>query len=565
MLKELLLQFVVSLLPAVSYQLWHETAGNRRKRRLLVSFISAVSLISCIFLYDDFIGYAFDFRVVPYLIGALYGGTTAIVTLSALYIGTEAFLFDNIRDCIASTGLILILAVWLLKYAGTFRASPTRHKVKIGIYSAGFVIFYKALHLQYDIQINKLSWTPATELALVVYMIACPLAIHLSIAIIELLQRNKRLQDEIRIVSANYRNQAEKLQQLIDETNFAVLLVDENGRLTHINEIGMKLFALAANDGGTDYFIGWNYNDIFDPAASDLCINLLNKALAGERMALEPLVGEEKIYLKKSFPLYSADDDRIAGAALIVQDITEMYRLRNEVGRMERLSLVGQMAASITHEIRNPMAVIRGFVQLMREKSPSDQQQYFRIVMDELDRANNIISDFLSLAQNRVLTMEPGSLNEIILTIFPLLEADANMRGQAVQLELDDVPDMIMNEKEMKQLLLNLARNGMEAMTDKGMLHIATKLEDGYISLTVRDEGTGIPQHKIKRLFEPFFTTKQRGTGLGLPLCLSIAERHSGRIDVISKLGEGTSFIVTFDLAANHKEPRGRAYYETGS
>jgi signal transduction histidine kinase len=216
---------------------------------------------------------------------------------------------------------------------------------------------------------------------------------------------------------------------------------------------------------------------------------------------------------------------------------------------MERLSLVGQMAASITHEIRNPMAVIRGFVQLLQERSPQSQHEYYRIIMEELDRTNQIINDFLSLAQNRELKMEFASLNASIQDIVPLLLADANLRGQSLKVNLcPELPGMMLNDREMKQMLLNLARNGMEAMGEKGVLSISTTYMDQEVSIHIRDEGVGIPQEKMKHLFEPFFTTKTRGTGLGLPLCLSIVERHRGKIEVQSAEGQGTVFIVTFNI-----------------
>nr|WP_269846569.1 ATP-binding protein [Paenibacillus roseus] len=207
------------------------------------------------------------------------------------------------------------------------------------------------------------------------------------------------------------------------------------------------------------------------------------------------------------------------------------------------------MAASITHEIRNPMAVIRGFIQLMAERSPEHQRDYYRIVIDELDRANAIISDFLSLAQNRIVHKEKSSLNDIVRELAQLLRADANLRGQTIELELDESTPMLeLNEKEIKQLILNLARNGMEAMGHNGRLLLRTSLKPNNVQLQVSDNGCGISEEKLERLFEPFYTTKTRGTGLGLPLCLSIVERHHGKIAVESEEGRGTVFTVSFHI-----------------
>jgi signal transduction histidine kinase len=122
------------------------------------------------------------------------------------------------------------------------------------------------------------------------------------------------------------------------------------------------------------------------------------------------------------------------------------------------------------------------------------------------------------------------------------------MRGLTIELNLDDrLPPLMLNEKEIKQLILNLARNGMEAMEQNGVLQITASFNDGIAELRVMDNGCGIPNEKLERLFEPFYTTKSRGTGLGLPLCLSIVERHGGQIRVESAEGQGTAFIVTFE------------------
>jgi len=134
----------------------------------------------------------------------------------------------------------------------------------------------------------------------------------------------------------------------------------------------------------------------------------------------------------------------------------------------------------------------------------------------------------------------------------PLIFADANLRGQKVELQLGEgVPLLLLNPKEMKQMILNLARNAMEAMEsmeEKGVLTISTRYDSSASSVELRviDTGTGIPDAIKDKLFEPFYTTKSKGTGLGLPLCLSIAERHQGTIRIESESGKGTAFVIHF-------------------
>lgn len=246
------------------------------------------------------------------------------------------------------------------------------------------------------------------------------------------------------------------------------------------------------------------------------------------------------------------------GVVMIVQDVTEEEKIRTELDHVERLTLVGQMAAGITHEIRNPMAVVRGFLQLMREKSPGELDSYYQIVMDELDRANGIINDFLSLAQSRVSDKEVVQLHHIIEELSPLLWADANLRGQSVELSrCPALPLLKLNVREIKQLILNLSRNAMEAMDAKGILTLETRVNSCTVELTIRDTGSGIAQDKLADLFTPFFTTKSQGTGLGLPLCLSIVERHNGTIRVDSAVGEGSAFTIAIPYEASEENLAG--------
>ena len=139
-------------------------------------------------------------------------------------------------------------------------------------------------------------------------------------------------------------------------------------------------------------------------------------------------------------------------------------------------------------------------------------------------------------------------MNEIIKELQPIIMADTNIKGQYFELLLDErLPNLLLNKKEIKQLLLNLARNGTEAMTSGGKLIISTRLLDNQVELLVTDTGSGISQEKIGRIFEPFFTTKERGTGLGLSVTKSIVDKHHGQIRINSNSGDGTTFIISFN------------------
>lgn len=236
---------------------------------------------------------------------------------------------------------------------------------------------------------------------------------------------------------------------------------------------------------------------------------------------------------------------RMAGINL---DITEQKNFQIEVGRLDRLNLVGEMAASIGHEIRNPMTTIRGFLQILRENQDYVREvEYFDLMIEELDRANSIITEFLSLAKNKVVEMNPRDLNSIISKLLPLIQAKAMSRNQSIKLDMHDLPNLLLDQKEIRQLILNLVNNGMEAMDSVGNVTIRTVVDKGDVVLSVQDQGEGIEHELLDKLGTPFLTTKDHGTGLGLPVCYRIAVRHNAKIDLETS-SNGTTFYVRFPI-----------------
>lgn len=247
----------------------------------------------------------------------------------------------------------------------------------------------------------------------------------------------------------------------------------------------------------------------------------------------------------KSYPV-NDQVGNIIGVVEIAKDITQSKQIEKEMARLERLNLIGEMAASFGHEIRNPMSTVRGFLQMLSGKAEcSPFEDYYNLMIEELDRANSIISDYLSLAKDKAIELKIYNLNNIIESLFPLILADALHQDKFIELQLLEVPDLLIDKKEIHQLILNLVRNGLEAMTEGSVLTLATYRDGEDIVLAVQDQGKGIDSSILNRLGMPFLTTKDNGTGLGLPVCYSIAERHNARIDVDTS-PRGTTFAVKF-------------------
>jgi len=261
----------------------------------------------------------------------------------------------------------------------------------------------------------------------------------------------------------------------------------------------------------------------------------------------------EKLYPNgRIFEIYTYPFQDINGSPLVLElliDITSRKQFEKEMARLSKLNLIGEMAAGIAHEIRNPMTTVRGFLQLLGQKEKYYQdKEHFNLMIEELDRANTIITKFLSLAKNRAVDYKIQNLNNILDSLFPLIQADAMVWDKYVTLELNEIPNLLLDEKEIHQLVLNLTRNGLEALCTGEYMTIKTYLDGSEVVLSVQDRGKGIPDEILDKIGTPFFTTKDNGTGLGLATCYSIAARHNATVDFDTGPG-GTTFYVRFKIS----------------
>ncbi|ANU28487.1 GAF domain-containing sensor histidine kinase [Planococcus versutus] len=237
------------------------------------------------------------------------------------------------------------------------------------------------------------------------------------------------------------------------------------------------------------------------------------------------------------------------GICCLCKNITDQKIYENELKRLSNLELIGQMAAGISHEIRNPMTTVRGFLQLLTDKQElRNYNSYFDLMIDELDRANSIISEFLSMGNTRSTDLEIQNLNTVINEIAPLLKIDSYNQNKLIQIETMDIPDFLLNRDEIRQLIINLCRNGLEAMKPGKMLSIRTYAEDQHtIVLEIQDQGNGMDEASLQKIGTPFYTTKDNGTGLGLGVSYAIAARHKAKVDVQSS-DNGTVFSFKFEV-----------------
>jgi signal transduction histidine kinase len=540
----MLLQGLIAILPAFLFLVWYDRPGRTRFVPYFLALVCGMSIWLCM-QHDDGIvlGYRIDFRLVPLIIGSLFGGLRTAVFLSLLLGVGLLFQTDGRLQTLAALMFLVAYLPLVLRFSTSPYPGGRTLTIRVPLLLCIAPLLYIALlgvirHYGFGHVPTADEWRVYFSNG--IGWLASALA---GSYICERSVERIKLKTKLKEISKQYRAEAQRLQHFIDLAPLAVLFADAGGRVTQINDVFLACLEPPKNRNS---IIGRNLSELTDEQS--LGVASLFERIKERHGPLTDIVRYNgKTYYTVTAGLKAVPGQQSAGYLFIGYDMTELQALRDEIGRMERLSLVGQMAASITHEIRNPMAVIRGFIQLLNERSASEQQSYYRIVMEELDRVNGIINDFLSLAQNRMVEKRLCSLHDILVEIEPLIRADANMRGQEVELILcDHLEPLELSSKEIKQLVLNLARNGMEAMQAGGVLTIESADLPDSVQLRVIDQGVGIPPDRLERLFEPFYTTKTDGTGLGLPLCYSIVERHNGKIVAESAVGKGTAFIVSF-------------------
>ncbi len=252
------------------------------------------------------------------------------------------------------------------------------------------------------------------------------------------------------------------------------------------------------------------------------------------------------------------DAGREAGTLYFFKDQTEKKRIGEQIQRMSRLAAVGQLAAGISHEIRNPMMGIAATMELVSDGMAPDhpQRRLLAKSMEEIGRIDNVIGELLNLAQPREMHPEPADVNRLIGDVADFLAGLCRKKQIELHLQFSLVPPVAMDRKAMREVVVNVALNAIQSMKRSGSLTIRTASPGrGRVQITVEDTGEGIPPEIRERIFDPFFTTRPDGTGLGLSNCHRIVEAHEGSIHIEDGPAGGTSVHILLPAAASDGSP----------
>ncbi|SDN06775.1 two-component system, sporulation sensor kinase B [Fictibacillus solisalsi] len=241
----------------------------------------------------------------------------------------------------------------------------------------------------------------------------------------------------------------------------------------------------------------------------------------------------------------------------LIENMNEQIKMKQELMQAEKMNVVSQLAASVAHEIRNPMTSVRGFMQLLqKEELTKDQQFYINISIEELDRAQEIINQYLALAKPQIDQYETIDLTSLIQQSIDVMQSYAILNSIHIKQEVESSLEIEGLKLEVQQVFINIIKNAIEAIKSDGEIEIAgRKLSNGFISIQIKDNGVGMTKDQIKKLGSPYYSTKEKGTGLGLTVCHQIVKQMGGRILIKSELTKGTCF--TINLPAYKKKEEG--------
>jgi two-component system, sporulation sensor kinase E len=239
----------------------------------------------------------------------------------------------------------------------------------------------------------------------------------------------------------------------------------------------------------------------------------------------------------------------ITGIIGYVRDVTKLRETEERLRRTEKLSVVGELSASVAHEIRNPLTSLKGFVQLLKMEDEK-HQFYYQIMLDELDRINHIVGELLLLAKPQILKYSNADLQKLLIDVISLLSTEASLYNVQIESILPEKELLIECEpNQLKQLFINIIKNSIEASPKGGTVSVALEKSDtSHVSITITDNGCGISKERLEKIGEPFYSSKEKGTGLGLTVSFKIVQSHHGTIWFDSQKNIGTSVQISLPV-----------------
>ena len=372
-------------------------------------------------------------------------------------------------------------------------------------------------------------------------------------ALLVVLRRNRDVRRQLRQAEL-IRHLQEKTEKVLDNIPAGVVLLSEEGAVTQVNRFVRDRLLTPTLDRP----IASLFADA-DPASVGHIEALLAKArasggaesLLGETMELFDRPPGRGCYSLHVLPLAAATSE--ASWLLVIEDLTAVKGLEQQLLRAEKLASVGIIASGIAHEIGTPLGVVRARAEFLQGKVPPGTPEVagLQIIVEQVDRISRTIQQVLDFARLKPSQRQPVRVEAICASVVELLRFQFEAKHVSVELSVPaQLPDLLANPDELQQVLINLLLNSLQA-SEKGVVRLAAEVDDGRLCLSVEDHGCGIPEENRHRVFDPFFTTKRRGqgTGLGLSIVTQIIRNHDADLSLESEVGRGTTVRLFWPLA----------------
>ncbi|XXM70676.1 PAS domain S-box protein [Lysinibacillus sphaericus] len=339
----------------------------------------------------------------------------------------------------------------------------------------------------------------------------------------------------------------ELLEAYFEHAGDGIALLDPAGKILKVNQHFESMF-------------GWNEAEII---GESITILHLEEQVSQFKQNLKMVKAGKRIkdfetvrYRKDGSPIEIVfnlnpilnDTGKLIGISAIIRDLSEKKRNEDLLKKSEQLAMIGQLAAGVAHEIRNPLTTIKGFLQLMKESAEDDF--HLQVIQGELDRIEIITNEFLALAKPRAVHFSMTSLTTLLTSSVEFIKMECLKQGVDVRFSVEEA-EIYCDSHQIKQVVLNVMKNALEALPDGGLLSVQLEKEDGCAKISIQDNGAGIPPERMKHLGEPFYSTKEKGTGLGLMICQKIIKEHNGSFSIQSNVNEGTTVTILLPIAGN--------------
>jgi len=338
------------------------------------------------------------------------------------------------------------------------------------------------------------------------------------------------------------------VREILDGIEIGVVLLNREGKIIFANKISEKIL-----EHKRDLLVGKRLLSLFPHGAKEIGMR------KGDGQIFFHKKGEG-VPLKLLIVPYHDAQGRERGKVANLQDMTQIYKMQEEILRIDRLAYLGEFSSTLAHEIRNPLAGIKTTAQALSEEFGEDdsRREYLDRIIKEIDRLNDLLRTFFSFAKPRRLDLTSCRIEDIIKEVKGLLAKEAEkMRITIKEVYDGNLPPVPLDANQMQQVFMNLFLNALDAMPVGGTLTVEINKRDsqkGWIQVMVKDSGKGIASEHLTKIFDPFFTTKSKGLGLGLTITHKIMEGHGGTIGVESAPGKGSTFILSLPVVADGGE-----------